>query len=122
MIMSIQNGGVCVTGSRDHSLAVWNISTLVTNEQDVINNNSVKTKASKFIREAHKVKYQVILDQIYNNRFKYLTENVIFQGWIWTLDSYKSLVSSGSWDKRISIRDLNDDFKQVQTLKLDIYI
>jgi hypothetical protein len=49
-----------------------------------------------------------------------IIDKFYFKGWIWTIDSYKSFIASGSWDKTISIRDLNADFKNFQTLKFKI--
>jgi hypothetical protein len=59
---------MCVSGARDHSLAVWDISQL---NDDCINNNEASTYqkskcCTKFVRDAHKVKFYRRYGLVYN--------------------------------------------------------
>ncbi|XP_071799264.1 F-box/WD repeat-containing protein 9-like [Asterias amurensis] len=83
----MQNGEICVSGSRDRSFCVWDLRRLdQTNQEKSIKAAQVKST------DGHK-------------------------GWVWHVTSKDNVVCTSSWDQWINLWDANYDFERIQGFK-----
>lgn len=84
----MNKGEICVSGSRDRQLSLWNLTLLDLDDQP----NSVLRAKTTCITTAH-------------------------DGWIWSITSHEHSICTGSWDTYVKLWDMASDMKETMKIK-----
>ncbi|GBP84824.1 hypothetical protein EVAR_32723_1 [Eumeta japonica] len=94
--LPVENGKLCISGGRDRSLILWDMSTIKPADEFECIHTSIKNQPAKICADAH-------------------------LGWVWDLaadsENAATTVYSASWDNTVKAWDLNNGLAPLQTFQ-----